>query len=366
VSKFQRLFLLFAVIATSAFFSISTSHAVEYAIGDTGPAGGKIFITPSTAGNTTGKYFEVTTEVFSSSAGWCNGLNQSIPNTTSLTIGAGQGNSEAMVNFGCSTGAAGIANNYTLNSYSDWYLPSGEEASQVFISSGATGIFAVKPFFYFWTSSIFSDTRARVAMSAVSDLTHAGQSYALISVIPIRSFVAEKSAAEVAAELAAADEAARKAAEEARAARIIAAKATLTSSLESKSEFTTQMMLEADAGVTRISSIQAIFAELKAIQAVNKGSLSDSEQKALRIKVGFKYQTLEKITGDNPVNIYARTLVSTGLLGASTPQKSRIFSLIKALPTQSRDSMEKINIFVAQEVALVQARRERLAARLAK
>ena len=31
----------------------------SYSIGDTGPAGGKIFITPSTAGNTTGKYFEV-------------------------------------------------------------------------------------------------------------------------------------------------------------------------------------------------------------------------------------------------------------------------------------------------------------------
>ena len=34
------------------------SFPATYAIGDTGPAGGKIFITPTTAGNTTGKYFE--------------------------------------------------------------------------------------------------------------------------------------------------------------------------------------------------------------------------------------------------------------------------------------------------------------------
>jgi hypothetical protein len=38
---------------------VTITGGATYSIGDTGPAGGKIFITPSTSGNTTGKYFEI-------------------------------------------------------------------------------------------------------------------------------------------------------------------------------------------------------------------------------------------------------------------------------------------------------------------
>ena len=109
----------------------------SYAIGDTGPAGGKIFITPSTAGNGTGLYFEVAPVASEVSRTWAQSSLQGtlVDGAKFHAIGVGsiitpkivaQGNSSA------STCAATYCSDYTYGGYSDWFLPSQGEMSALY------------------------------------------------------------------------------------------------------------------------------------------------------------------------------------------------------------------------------------------
>jgi hypothetical protein len=113
-----------------------------YEVGSTGPAGGKIFITPSTAGNNTGKYFEVALEdVTNSRYTFCNNTKQLISETQNSGIGFGESNTAAMIAWGCITGAAVAADGYSLGGLSDWFLPSKDEAAVLYATQAATGVF---------------------------------------------------------------------------------------------------------------------------------------------------------------------------------------------------------------------------------
>jgi len=70
---------------------------------------------------------------------------------TSTILGAGQTNTTAIVN-GCSTAgiAARLCNDLVMGGYSDWYLPSKDELSKLYINKYLIGGFAN---FYYWSSS---------------------------------------------------------------------------------------------------------------------------------------------------------------------------------------------------------------------
>jgi hypothetical protein len=103
------------------------------AIGDTGPAGGKIFITPQTAGNTTGLYFEVApVDVSNTRYTFCNQTNQLISGTLNSGIGYGESNTAAMIDWGCTSGAAVATSDYSLGGYDDWFLPSQDELKELY------------------------------------------------------------------------------------------------------------------------------------------------------------------------------------------------------------------------------------------
>ena len=111
--------------------SSTVSLTVTYAIGDTGPGGGKIFIILSTSGNATGKYFESAPTSWSGgvdpAVNWCNITNGAVgASAQGTTIGTGQGNSTAIGSY-CSSGAAVTARAYRGGGLSDWFLPSEEE-----------------------------------------------------------------------------------------------------------------------------------------------------------------------------------------------------------------------------------------------
>jgi len=115
------------VSATSSTISLT----VTYAIGDIGPGGGKIFMTLSTGGNTTGKYFESAPSSWSGgvdpTANWCNITNGEVGTSAQgTTIGTGQGNSTAIGSY-CTTGAAVTARAYRGGGLNDWFLPSEDE-----------------------------------------------------------------------------------------------------------------------------------------------------------------------------------------------------------------------------------------------
>jgi hypothetical protein len=102
-----------------------------YSIGDVGPAGGTVGILPTTAGNTTGLYFEFAVKSASEYV-WCPQSSTGGTNVvgTSNAIGAGAANTTKIV-AACASGGAVYADSYTFGGYSDWFLPSLKEIYEV-------------------------------------------------------------------------------------------------------------------------------------------------------------------------------------------------------------------------------------------
>lgn len=121
----------------------------ECRIGDVGPGGGKIFLLPSSTGNTTGKFFEAATADLSSSMAWCNDDTTSISGANGYAIGTGEANTVAIDAF-CTSGAGQSAADYTNNGYGDWHLPSLDELTAMLAARTTIGGFATASY---WSSS---------------------------------------------------------------------------------------------------------------------------------------------------------------------------------------------------------------------
>ena len=152
-----------ASIAADSSYNTATASAVSfsvvYAVGDTGPGGGKIFIIPSTTGNSTGKYFEAAPTSWSGgadpTANWCNNTNGAVG--TAGTIGSGQGNSTAISLYPCSSGAAVTARAYRGGGFSDWFLPSEDELKALQVVQVTIGGFASATY---WSSTEIASGRS--------------------------------------------------------------------------------------------------------------------------------------------------------------------------------------------------------------
>lgn len=106
----------------------STKYVEIYSLGETGPAGGTIFMTPDTLGNPTGKYFEFAPVDVETSVAWATGYS-GVPGFNSapgMAIGAGQSNTATIVSKSTGGGAISAAN-YSNNGYQDWFLGSANE-----------------------------------------------------------------------------------------------------------------------------------------------------------------------------------------------------------------------------------------------
>lgn len=111
----------------------------SYQLGQRGPGGGVIFLTPSSAGNPTGQYFEVATNMF---AGDPEGLitykfvvETTRPSGLNLGGGIGQGKRNTRVlnqTFPNSTGTClSFIKSFRQGNHSDWYIPSKDEFSAI-------------------------------------------------------------------------------------------------------------------------------------------------------------------------------------------------------------------------------------------
>lgn len=137
--------------ATDNYNSSTTtvSLTVTLGIGDVGPGGGKIFLLPTSSGNTTGKYFEAAVADLSSSMAWCNDDTTSIAGAHGYAVGTGEANTVAM-DAACTSGAGQSAADYTNNGYGDWHLPSLDELTAMLAARTTIGGFATASY---WSSS---------------------------------------------------------------------------------------------------------------------------------------------------------------------------------------------------------------------
>lgn len=112
---------------------------VVYAVAEVGPLGGLIFITPTTVGNTTGKYFEAAPTDLSSTKTWCDVATT--VGTTGSAIGDGRANTD-LIAAACTSGAGQDAIDFavTLDSvtYADWFLPSQDELNELCLAAKVT------------------------------------------------------------------------------------------------------------------------------------------------------------------------------------------------------------------------------------
>jgi len=142
--------------------SIGTAYGDElsfpthsYSIGDAGPAGGLIFYDKGSYSNGW-RYLEAAPSDQSSSAPWgCEGTLINGADGTGIGLGA-QNTIDILA--GCSTAgiAARLCDQLVLNSYSDWFLPSKDELSQMYLNLKANGLGGFANNWYFSSSEYSS------------------------------------------------------------------------------------------------------------------------------------------------------------------------------------------------------------------
>ncbi len=138
---------------------------VEYSIGDTGPAGGKIFYVNTDPAIVDWTYLEAALQDQSAAVQW-GGAGTAI-STTGTAIGSGKTNTEAIVAELGANGetayAAKICSDYTVThngvEYADWFLPSKDELNELYKQT--VTVTAGKGNNY-WSSSEVDSTKAWV------------------------------------------------------------------------------------------------------------------------------------------------------------------------------------------------------------
>jgi hypothetical protein len=94
----------------------------SYEVGDIGPAGGWIFYKTSS-----GTYYECASTDQSTSQAWSN-ITDTVITGTGTAIGTGKNNTDLIINqVGHTDSAAKLCKDYSVNGYSDWFLPSKDE-----------------------------------------------------------------------------------------------------------------------------------------------------------------------------------------------------------------------------------------------
>jgi hypothetical protein len=132
---------------------VPTWSGCPFKIGDTGPAGGKVFYLT----DATGKHGLEAAPADQSSVQWgCYGT--SISGADGTAVGTGAANTADIV-AGCAEAntAAKITDAYVLNGYTDWYLPSQDELNLLYQQKTVVGGFANNTYL---SSSEFNSTYA--------------------------------------------------------------------------------------------------------------------------------------------------------------------------------------------------------------
>jgi hypothetical protein len=181
---------------TPSYITTSSSSTV-YAVGNTGPAGGKVFMTPSYSDgngliNTTGLYFELAPVAAEVSRTWAESTYQSTALAISYyQIGFGYSatnNIVAQGNSSAATCAAKYCADYTYGGFSDWFLPSTYEMTAIYNAGGTFGTNAsISTSTAYWSSTGSGAGAAETRLFSSSFPSSAAKSTSLL-VRPVRAF----------------------------------------------------------------------------------------------------------------------------------------------------------------------------------
>lgn len=154
--------LLVTALISTISFTTNAQATPTLAIGDTGPGGGTVFLTPSSAGNSTGNYFEVAPvsgDSFAVGKEWCSTISSTWSHllSTGTAIGSGSANTNAMYAY-CGAGASAFAISYINNGKNDWFIPSKDEMSALWSNYGITHPLLFPATDYYLSSSESSAT----------------------------------------------------------------------------------------------------------------------------------------------------------------------------------------------------------------
>ncbi len=130
---------------------------VSYAIGDKGPAGGKVFYDKGSTSDGW-RYLEFAATDIAGKYEWgCKGI--AIPAATPTAVGEGKQNTATYIARNCSPDTAGrtvagtAVDGYSAGGYDDWYMPSKDELSLMYAQGRTNSAFDLGPNAYYWTSS---------------------------------------------------------------------------------------------------------------------------------------------------------------------------------------------------------------------
>ena len=161
-------------------------------IGAVGPGGGWIFFVDFND-EYTFNYLEVApTEALSGT--WCNTPALDIPSlalSSARALGAGQQNTAAMIQAGCTSGAANKAEAYTTLTKSDWFLGSLAEMQIMYtnLTTAGAGIGSINVLHDLWTSTAIDGNQAWVTWNQYNGLPFATpKSATYYYTLPIRAF----------------------------------------------------------------------------------------------------------------------------------------------------------------------------------
>lgn len=123
-------------LAPYATASTCTTTKSKCDIGDLGPGGGVVFLTPDSRGNPTNKFFEVAPPAWKplgTRRPLCDGPTQM--NGTKRGVGAGRRNTIKIMNWPrCTSGAAADVTDYSGGGLRDWFLPSADELNAIWVN----------------------------------------------------------------------------------------------------------------------------------------------------------------------------------------------------------------------------------------
>lgn len=250
----------------------------------------------------------------------------------------------------------------SIGGLSDWWLPSDEELILMF-----TNLYKASPRKGEWNSSTNLAYRTSTAAklfvfrwSAPFEGNHrrfdaSAQPY---PVKPVRGFSAQvtsssSSSSDNSAALA-------RAAEEKRETEKIFARVEILDKFRKSEDVSMQTFAQAEiAGITR-ENIEAVQAEIRALPAASRTELAPI------LKIARKYEVVGKVASDLVVSIYSNSLIEIGLIPADSKHKAALTKAIKQLPVSERSSYSAIQEAIKTEMAEIQARKDRLAAVLAR